>query len=117
MTVRQCSGIPGEPCVELIPASQRRCERHRLIAQRSPMHRSSAWQRTSHRMLRAHMIAHGPWCPGDAYHAAHVSWDLTIDHIVPLSRGGAEFDPSNLRVLCRGANTAAAHRKTVGRVG
>lgn len=35
--------------------------------------------------------------------------DLTVDHIVPISRGGGN-DPSNLRVLCRPCNSRKGAR-------
>ena len=45
-----------------------------------------------------------------------------VDHIVPLERGGAMYDPANLQVLCRGCHIAktlaeaeAAGRTTPGR--
>lgn len=31
-------------------------------------------------------------------------WLATLDHIVPLSRGGAEFDPANIKVSCPRCN-------------
>lgn len=32
-------------------------------------------------------------------------WNLTVDHIVPLTRGGTD-DPTNLQILCHGCNTS-----------
>lgn len=34
----------------------------------------------------------------------------TVDHIVPLDKGGAPFDPVNLRAACRPCNSAMAAR-------
>ena len=39
---------------------------------------------------------------------------LEVDHIKPVSGGGAQFDPKNLRTLCRGCHigiTAKRNRK------
>lgn len=33
-----------------------------------------------------------------------------VDHIVPLSRGGARYDPSNHQSLCLACNTAKGNR-------
>lgn len=33
-----------------------------------------------------------------------------VDHIVPLSRGGAQYDPHNLQSLCVACNTAKGDR-------
>lgn len=38
----------------------------------------------------------GPTCTGRA---------TSVDHIVPLSLGGARLDPANLRAACRGCQT------------
>ena len=35
---------------------------------------------------------------------------LECDHVVPLHRGGAEYDPANLQTLCRGCHV----QKTAG---
>ena len=29
---------------------------------------------------------------------------LEVDHVIPLEKGGAEYDPANLRALCRGCH-------------
>ena len=34
---------------------------------------------------------------------------LEVDHVVPLSAGGAPFDLSNLRTLCRHCHTRRHH--------
>ena len=65
-------------------------------------------------LLDAWRIDNGPWCPGadDLDHSPHpVQWPdhLTIDHIIPLSRGGTHHT-ENLRVLCNQANQAHGQR-------
>jgi len=57
-------------------------------------------------MLREWKAEHGEFCPGapDLNHPPHPSRDLTVDHILPLGQGGTHH-PSNLRVLCRSANS------------
>jgi len=109
VTVRPCPGLPGEPCGILVPASARRCEPHRLIAERSSAPRGAAWSRLSRRIIGAHRRDVGPWCPGapELDHDAHPSFDLTVDHIDGDSTNN---DPRNLRVLCRAANTSAMRR-------
>ena len=60
--------------------------------------RSYRWRKVSERARKA-----SPWCEwcgsGD---------DLTVDHRVPLSLGGDEWDPENHRVLCRPCHGRAA---------
>lgn len=36
--------------------------------------------------------------------------DLTVDHIIPLSKGGAPFDKENLTTLCGPCNTSKGNR-------
>ena len=47
----------------------------------------------------------GPTCKGRA---------TTVDHVVPLSRGGARLDPGNLQAACRGCQTWRTHETRVG---
>lgn len=65
------------------------------------------WSRLSKRLRRNHVAQFGWWCPGWGKRPGHRSRDLTVDHIVPLVEGGAQLDPANLRILCRGCNGAA----------
>lgn len=53
-------------------------------------------------VVKAHIEAHGMWCPG--YHVpAHPSLDLCADHVVGVGAGG---DPGGaLGVLCRSCNS------------
>lgn len=53
-------------------------------------------------VLAQHRATHGEHCPGYRV-PAHVSSDLTVDHIVPLAKGGTH-ELSNLSVLCRACN-------------
>ncbi|MHB8398591.1 MAG: HNH endonuclease [Candidatus Limnocylindrales bacterium] len=39
-----------------------------------------------------------------------MSWDLTVDHVIPIERGGAPFDERNTEVLCRGCNARKGTR-------
>ena len=60
-------------------------------------------------MLADHRAERGPWCSGYGV-PAHYSDDLTLDHVLEISRGGSVTDRSNLRVLCRSCNTRKRHR-------
>ncbi len=68
------------------------------------MYSTRAWQRISARVLRAWRGEHGNWCPG-YQRPAHPARDLTVDHVVSLSVGGAPFDIGNTAVLCRSCNS------------
>ena len=55
----------------------------------------SAWQQRSRALIAASPIC--AWCG--------TRDGLTVDHVVPLSRGGSN-KPDNLRVLCRRCNSS-----------
>ena len=74
------------------------------------MYDSARWRSLRRRLLDKWRAEHGPTCPGDEHHAEHVSFDLTLDHVVPLERGGAPYDERNLRVLCRSFNASKRDR-------
>ena len=74
-----------------------------------------------HHAIATHIRAWGVTCPGiqptllDAGHPPHPvqhEHDLTIDHIVPLTRGGSLLDQTNWRVLCRSENSRRAGHPT-----
>lgn len=73
----------------------------------NPVRRTNRWRTLAASLIVDHVADHGWTCPGlPPKHAPHPSRDLTVDHIVPLSRGGDPFDRANLRILCRGQNLA-----------
>lgn len=104
---------PGSRCA--VHARQSNRSRH------NPLYSTREWQRLSARLIAAHVGAFGRVCPGDGPdHRAHPSGSLTVDHVIPLSAGGAALDLANLRVLCRpgtpsSARTGNALRSAVGR--
>jgi hypothetical protein len=105
---------PGSRCAHHARPSNR--SRHNVL------YGTRAWQRLSARLIAAHVGDVGWLCPGDGPdHRAHPSRSLTVDHIAPLSAGGAPFDRGNLRILCRsrnselGARTGNALRKAAAR--
>jgi 5-methylcytosine-specific restriction enzyme A len=84
-----------------------RCTDHARQSNRSrhnALYSTRAWQRLSARVLRAWRGERGNWCPG-YQRGAHPATDLTIDHVVPLTAGGAPFDIANTAVLCRSCNS------------
>lgn len=79
-----------------------------------PMYRKTVYARPVGKKRRArllvdqHVATHGQWCPGlpELLHRPHFLTPaafLTIDHIVPLHRGGT-WAKSNLRIICDKAN-------------
>jgi 5-methylcytosine-specific restriction protein A len=94
----------GRPCG--VPSSGPRCAAHALEhdATRRAVYDDTRWRRLRIRVLREWRLEHGPYCPGWNVEP-HVAWDLTLDHIVPIERGGAPFDRRNIQPLCRACNT------------
>jgi len=87
---------PGSRCTEHARPSNR--SRHNAL------YSTRAWQRLGARVLRAWRGRHGNWCPG-YLRDSHPASDLTVDHVVPLSAGGAPLDIANCAVLCRSCNS------------
>lgn len=54
--------------------------------------------------IRRFMLARYPWCA-----QCGTDQDLTVDHIVPVHRGGTHTRP-NLQVLCRACNSRKGAR-------
>ncbi|MER5898897.1 HNH endonuclease [Streptomyces mirabilis] len=107
------------PCLKCgrLTTNPSRCDVHQREweAQRQKLRdaeRGSASQRgydITYRRVRAQVLKgwrsqHGEWCPGWRV-PAHASQDLTVDHIIPLAKGGTHHR-ENLRVLCRRCNSS-----------
>jgi 5-methylcytosine-specific restriction endonuclease McrA len=58
----------------------------------------------AHRQMRARLLALHPWCE-----CCGSTSSLTLDHIVPLRRGG-KASLNNYRVLCRSCNSRRQDR-------
>jgi 5-methylcytosine-specific restriction endonuclease McrA len=68
---------------------------------RSKLYESRAWRKLSRSAIAEHVARYGNWCPGFAV-PPHVSYDLTLDHVVPGTVDGG------VAVLCRGCNSRKA---------
>src|SRR6188472_2601344 len=66
---------------------------------------SAVYQRQRRAMLRVHIREKGAWCPGWGHRPAHFSGRLSLDHIVPVTAGGATVR-GNLQVLCVQCNAS-----------
>lgn len=79
------------------------CELHTKQKRKShDSTRPSAWKRgynTRHRKLREVYLANNPFCEECARNN-RVSEARVLDHIIPLSQGGAPYDTDNLQALC-----------------
>ncbi|MFK0282572.1 HNH endonuclease [Streptomyces sp. NPDC090499] len=110
--------MPKRPCLKCgrLTTNPSRCDVHqaewnKAYEQRRAVTRPSASQRgydITYRRVRAQVLKgwrsqHGEWCPGWGV-PAHGSADLTVDHIIPLAKGGTHHR-ENLRVLCRSCNS------------
>ena len=66
---------------------------------------SADWQR-----IRLGILARDSWiCQRCGKRMAHDA-NATVDHVVPLSLGGARLDPTNLVACCRRCNSAKKDR-------
>ena len=61
---------------------------------------SRRWERIRRRVLDA-----------AGWRCACGDYGNEVDHIVPLERGGAAYDPANLQVLCRGCHISKTRRE------
>lgn len=105
---------PLTPCLVCgRPCAGPRCSEHGGSNSQTRPRSSTAqgygadWRRVRDRAIAAHLAKHGPVCPGWRKDPHPVSPDeLSADHIVPISRGGARLDPANIAVLCVPCNSA-----------
>jgi 5-methylcytosine-specific restriction enzyme A len=96
-------------CPQLVRGSQRHCPEHAKPAYagstRGSSTSSAAWKQLRLLILRrdhnqCQIADYG--CQGAA---------TEVDHIVPTSRGGAEFDPENCRAACRKCHQVKSARE------
>ena len=92
------------PCLVCgAPSVSSRCGRHLLVGHKTPRpeYLTSEWRKLSRKMRDAQ-----PWCT-----RCGSTSDLTLDHVVPLSKGGAAVpDESGVVVLCRKCNSSRGAR-------
>ncbi|MFD4626481.1 HNH endonuclease [Streptomyces sp. NPDC058475] len=115
--------MPKRPCLRCgrLTANPSRCDVHQaeFLAQRqrardaergsaSQRGYDSKYRRIRAQVLRAHRARNGDLCEGWGV-APHGSADLTVDHIIPLAKGGTHHR-ENLRVLCRSCNSRRGSR-------
>lgn len=97
---------PGPRCPEHERLYRRRRWGNKPI---NPLYRTPRWRALSASILAEHRRTNGDWCPG-YQREAHMTSDLTVDHIVAMRNGGAPYDRTNLTVLCRSCNGRKAGR-------
>jgi len=62
--------------------------------------KSKFYQTPAWRNLRAMFIANNPMCVGcEEKGTIRAGW--LVDHIIPISQGGAALDEANLQTLCK----------------
>lgn len=95
-----------EPKCPLFVVAGLRCSRHAAAfeANRSP--RRKEYNAEVYRSVRRRLLSGAYPCNECG------TWnDLTVDHLVPISRGGTN-NPSNLQVLCRRCNARKGSSET-----
>ena len=105
--VRPCLGcgkaVRGKPRCHDCQRGQDQAKRHR----RPDLH-NDAKERDRRRIVADHRAIVGDWCPGWERQPAHLSADLTADHVREVARGGRP--DGRLVVRCRSCNAArSAH--------
>ena len=75
---------------------------------RPDLHNDAAERRRRQRVVADHRAIVGDWCPGWERQPAHLSADLTADHVKEVAKGGRP--DGRLVVRCRSCNAArSAH--------
>lgn len=87
------------------------CQRRRDEAKRvrrPDLHNDARERDRRRRVVADHRAVVGDWCPGWERQPAHLSADLTADHVREVATGGDPYGP--LVVRCRSCNAArSAH--------
>jgi 5-methylcytosine-specific restriction enzyme A len=102
--LRACLGcgtmVRGKPrCTDC----QRQVDRAKA-ARRPDLHNDHAERRRRARVVADHRAIVGDWCPGWERQPAHLSADLTADHVREVAAGGRP--DGRLVVRCRSCNAA-----------
>ena len=90
------------------------CKRHRVRTRRrglNPYH-AAGYKQKAARTVKAWKAAVGNRCPGYRV-PSHTAYDLTADHVVPISMGGEML--GELSVLCNRCNARRGGRNRVKR--
>jgi 5-methylcytosine-specific restriction protein A len=106
--------VARRPCLTCarLTSNPSRCDVHAAeYAKQRDRQRGSAHSRgytqqyrvLARQVLSEYRASNGERCPGWQV-PPHGSADLTVDHVIPLARGGTH-DRSNLAVLCRRCNS------------
>lgn len=126
---------PLRPCIERDPVTRKGCPRYALPGGsrcreceaehernrgRSPSSRitwTAQWKRVRARVVDARRLREGTWTCEICGQRILSATDIDVDHIVPVSEGGAGYDEANLRLAHRRCNrrlgglTAAEQRQ------
>jgi 5-methylcytosine-specific restriction protein A len=96
--------VRGKPrCVDCQRAQDRA-----KAARRPDLHTDARERERRRRVVADHRAIVGDWCPGWERQPAHLSADLTADHVKEVARGGRP--DGRLVVRCRSCNAArSAH--------
>ena len=93
------------PCVDCgVIVRATRCVQCARAKERKRITRTARGYDSMWRDLSRRMRAAQPWCS-----KCGSTKDLTLDHIIPLARGGTN-DQSNAQVLCRKCNSIKGSR-------
>lgn len=82
------------PC--LTPGCPERVDRGHCAAHGGSENPKRIYGSKRWKVLRARILADRPWCEECQTEPA-----TQVDHVTPLSQGGAPFDAANLRAVCR----------------
>ena len=100
--------MTGDPVADYMPLSDAEyADRERRRAEARV--RARIWSGDKVRRFVARILAE----QGDTCHLCEQPGATTVDHIIPRSKGGAPFDPANVRPAHLGCNSARKDRELV----